>query len=430
MSPVTILVFLVAGGALGAYAPGVAISLKPIGDTYLGLLKLIVLPFIVSSIIFSLRAMVNDAQSSRYLGRMFANVLIVSALAVFITGALALTMKPGQIDDVQRRIEFGRVVGGDEAAYNADMTLKPPAEKAIETGVLARVLEVVPTNIFVSLTSGNTVQVLVFAILFGFAVGSIPFEASGSLAQSLDAVYRACMTLTRWFLLLLPIGSFAMIAAQTAVMGFEPLRLMVDFIEVLALITAIFLAGSIIVVSRKSGAGVFRTLREHGQLLLMAVTTRSSVACIPLIIEVLVSRLKFNQSVVELLVPLQTVLLRVGSIILYVLGPIFIAQLYEHDLQVNDLVMIGVYSVILGLTTAGMSGLVVISQLSIICAYLGLPFEAAFVLFVAVDTVSDVLRTVILVSTISAATAAIAPRGGTEGAEEPGTEQRAASVAA
>lgn len=428
LSPFTIVGFLLAGGLVGAYEPNFAVMLKPIGDTYLGLLKLIVLPFIVSSIIFSLRSMVTDKHSSRYLGRMFGNVLIVSLVAVMITGALGLIMKPGQIDDVERRIEFGRIVGGDEASYNANMTLKPPAGGEEEIGVLERVLDVIPTNIFVSLSNGDTAQVLVFAILFGFALGSIPFEASGSLAQSLDAVYRACMILTRWFLLLLPIGSFAMIASQIAVMGFDPLMLMIDFLAVLAVITVFFLYGSMLVVAQRSRVGVLRTFREHSQLLLMAVTTRSSVACIPLIIEVLVNRLRFNKAVVELLVPLQTVLLRVGSIILYVLGPIFIAQLYGRDLDTNDLVMIAVYSVILGLTTAGMSGLVVISQLSIICGALGLPFEAAFVLFVAVDTVADVLRTVILVSTISAATAVIAPREETARVSEDEPETRNAAA--
>lgn len=408
-SPIVIILSIVAGGYLGFLRPDIGQALSPLGDTYLGLLKLIVLPFIVSSIIFSLRDMVGDHHSSRYLPRMFANVAVVSVLAVVISAAVMFALKPGYISDLELRAQFGKVVGSDEAAFNSNMTLVHSETDDQVPTVLDRILEVIPTNVFVSLVEGNTVQVLVFAILFGFALGSIPFEASSGLASSLNAVYRACMTLTQWFLLMLPFGSFAMVASQTATMGFEPLVLMINFMVALSLITAIFVIGSLCFIAWRAKVSVYQALRQHSQMLFMAITTRSSVACIPLIIDLLVSRLKFNKSVVELVVPLQTVLLRAGSIINYVMGPIFIAQLYERDLQMNEILLIGLYAIILGLTTAGMSGLVALSQLSIICGVIGLPFEAAFVLFVAVDTVSDVLRTLVLVITISAATAAVAP---------------------
>ena len=142
---------------------------------------------------------------------------------------------------------------------------------------------------------------------------------------------------------------------------------------------------------------------------MMAIATRSSVTCIPAMIDLLTERLSFRRDVVELLVPLLTALVRAGPIVLYVVGPIFVAQLYGRALSVGDLAFIGILAALLGPATSGMAGITIVAQVGIICGYLGLPFEAAFVLFASVDAVTDTLRTLILVFTISAATAAIAP---------------------
>ena len=142
----------------------------------------------------------------------------------------------------------------------------------------------------------------------------------------------------------------------------------------------------------------------------MAITTRASVACIPIMIDTLTQRLRFRAAVVELLVPLQTALVRAGPVFLLTVGPIFIAQLYGKTLSTGDLVLVGFMATLLGPTSVGTTGLMTLSQVGIICGYLGLPFEAAFALFIAVDAVADPLRSVMLVLAINGATGAITPR--------------------
>ena len=421
MSPATVLLFLGLGAWFGYASPEKAVHLKPVGDTYLGLLKLVVLPFITSSIIVSLRGMMQDKHASAFLGRMFLNVIIASVVALIIAGAAGLIFQPGNITDPSDRVAVGRVVGEDPNAYNQDMTMQVQQGETHKNSAVERILEVIPTNVFSALATGNTLQVLVFAILFGFAVSFVPFAESTAFAQALETVYKTCLTLTRWFLLLLPIGTFSMIAVQTASMGLEPLLLMVRFLVVIGAVCAFFTLISFVLISIRSGKNFFVVLGQHSHLLLMAVTTRSTVACIPVIIDVLADRLRFSRPTVELLVPLQSVLLRMGSIIFYVLGVLFVAQLYDRSIAPSDMMVAAVYCLLLGMTTAGMSGIVVVSQLSIVCGYLGLPFEAAFVLLLAVETVTDTIRTLLIVSSISAATAVLSPHEGevTAGVPEP-----------
>jgi Na+/H+-dicarboxylate symporter len=409
-SPLTVVAFIIGGVLCGIYFPAFSKALAPIGSTYLNLLKMVVLPFIVSSVIFSMRSMVRDPQSASYLVKVAGAVAVVSFLAVAIAGSLTLAIKPGEINDQQSRIELGRVLNSQgPVATDLQMPLAPPTESQAKPSPFANILDLVPSNVFNALSSGDTIKVLLFCLLFGLAVGHVPHTVSSSLADALDTVYRACIILTHWFNVLLPFASFAMIADQTASIGVEPLRLMIDFLVVLGLATLVFLALSIAVIAARSRTSLWTTLKAHQPVLMMAIATRSSVACLPWIIDLLAEKLKFNRVVVELLVPLQTALLRAGPIMLYVCGTIFIAQLYGRPLGFGEFALVGVASVLIGLTTAGMSGIVVLSQMAILCGYLGLPFEAAFALFLAVDSLSDTLRTLTIVATVTAATAAIAP---------------------
>ena len=117
----------------------------------------------------------------------------------------------------------------------------------------------------------------------------------------------------------------------------------------------------------------------------------------PAMIETLTEGLRFQRDRVELLVPLSISLLRIGPVLYYVCATLFVAQLYGRTLTLDEFALIGVAAILAGCASAGMTGLVTVSLTSIVCGYMRLPFEAAFVLFLAVDPVCDMLRTLVLV---------------------------------
>ena len=409
-SPLAIILAVAAGVAVGVYKPVLAHAIAPLSHMYIDLLTMVVLPFIISSIIFSLRSLIHDPQAKTFLFKIFASLLIVTAAAAIVGSVLALTLKPGQVLDPEVRLAFGRVVN-EEATGSTDleMTLHGDDTARIVQTPFEKLISVIPSNVFAALVSGDTLKVLVFALLFGFAVGHVPHAVSNPFAFSLETIYRACIVLTRWFNLLLPFATFAMIADQIATVGVQSLTLMLDFLVVVALAAFVLVVGSIAVIAMRSGRSPWAVFRAHQDVLVMAVATRSSVACIPVMIDTLTERLNFRRDVVELLVPLQSALVRAGPVLLFVIGPIFIAQLYGKVLSPSDLIFLGVVAVMLGPMTAGMSGILVVAQVGVVCGYLGLPFEAAFVLFASVDAATDTFRTLSLVFTVNGAAAAIAP---------------------
>ncbi|TGQ03654.1 cation:dicarboxylase symporter family transporter, partial [Mesorhizobium sp. M4B.F.Ca.ET.215.01.1.1] len=103
---------------------------------------------------------------------------------------------------------------------------QPPPANGDANGEHSILLDLVPNNVFNALASGQTIQVLLFCLLFGLAMGKIPQPSSMSLSQALNAVYRACTVLTNWFAWGLPFATFILIADQTASTGTRPLTLM------------------------------------------------------------------------------------------------------------------------------------------------------------------------------------------------------------
>lgn len=410
-NPWVILVSLATGYAMGYVAPALSLELEFIGNIYVDLLKMIVLPFMVSAIIFSLQRMFRDGGVSKLLARValvFAAFAVVTALVG--TAVLAIT-QPGANLPQETLQTFGKIVGADINSSDTVMALRGADEPQKKPLSLAEVLvSMIPANIFAALASGETLKALVFALLFGLAASQVPGRLSDALMNTLETVYQSCQLLTRWLNFPLPLVLICMSASQLAKTGVEPLLAMTNFVVVFTLASSLVLIAAVIVLWRRSDRPLSDTLNAMRAPFAVAVATRSSATAMPMMIEALADGLGFARSRVELLVPLATSLLRIGPILYYVCATMFVAQLYGRELGIGEIGLVVMAGILAGFASAGMSGIVTITLTSLACGYLGLPFEAAFILFVAIDPICDMLRTLVLVIGNSAAVSLICAR--------------------
>jgi len=410
LNPWMVLACLVAGFAVGTLAPEFAVKLGFIGDVYVDLLKMITLPFMVSAVIFSLQRLFREGGTGKLLGRVVM-VFMAFSVTVAILGALTLLiMRPGENLSAATMQTFGQIVGNDLNSSDTVMSLQGTDTVKKSIGFSEVLLSLVPTNIFSALATGDTLKALVFAMLFGLAVGHVPSRISDGLTHSLETIYHSCQTLVRWLNYPLPIVLFCMSAAQLGKTGMEPLQAMIQFVVAFSVASVIALVIAAIIIWRRSNNSFGQTLNALRGPFALALATRSSATCMPIMIESLADRLGFARSRVELLVPLSVSLLRVGPVIYYVCATLFIAQLYGRSLSAMDIAIVLSASVLAGFASAGMTGLVTVSLVGMTCTYLGLPFEAAFILFLAVDPICDMLRTLVLVIGNTAAVAVICPK--------------------
>lgn len=410
LNPWVVIGSLAAGVAFGMLAPAPAVGLGFVGDIYVDLLKMITLPFMVSAVIFSLQRLFRDGGTGSLLGRVALVFLAFSAFVAIAGAATLLILRPGENLPTSTMQTFGQIVGGDLSASDTAMNLRGVDEVKKTTSFSDVLVSLVPANIFSALANGDTLKTLVFALLFGLAVGHVPARISDGLTQALETVYHACQTLMHWLSFPLPIVLFCMSAAQLSKTGIEPLRAMGQFVLAFLVVSLILLAVAAFIIWKRSNGTLGQTLNALRGPFALALATRSSATCMPIMIESLVERLGFARSRVELLVPLTVSLLRIGPVVYYVCATLFIAQIYGRSLSPVEIGIVLMSSVLAGFASAGMTGLVTVSLIGMTCTYLGLPFEAAFILFLAVDPVCDMLRTLVLVIGNTAAVAVVCPR--------------------
>jgi Na+/H+-dicarboxylate symporter len=410
LNPWVVIGSLAIGGALGLFMPVEAQKLGFIGDIYVDLLKMTTLPFMISAVIFSLQRLFRDGGTSRLLVRVITVFVCASATVALVGAIVLLALHPGANLSSATMQTFGLMVGSDSSSSDTVMNLygaDVPQPSLSFSDVLT---SLVPTNIFAALANGDALKALVFALLFGLAVGRVPERISAGLSQSLETIYHACQRLMHWLSYPLPLILICMSAAQLGKSGVGPLHAMLQFVVAFFVASVLLLMLAAAIIWKRSNHSLGKTLDALRAPFALALATRNSAACMPSMIESLVDGLGFARSRVELLVPLTISLLRVGPMVYYVCATLFIAQLYGRSLGVVEVATVVLASVLAGFASAGMTGLVTVSLVGMTCAYLRLPFEAAFILFLAVDPLCDMLRTLILVIGNAAAVTLICPR--------------------
>ncbi len=397
INPFVIFASLALGAILGLKLPAFSAQLAFVGDVYVDLLKMVVLPFMISAVIFSLQKLLRQGNTGIVLKRtciVFSAALVVVA-ALGFTGQM-LVRGSGPPSAAQTE-EYGRIVGSDASSSDTEIELHGPfvEKKANFTEMLRASL--VPTNIFAALSQGDALKALVFALLFGAAIGTVNAGLADGLGRGLETIYQASQRLTHWLNYPLPLMLVCMTAGQLAKTGLEPMQTMLSFMLELTAASALVLGLAVVTIWQRSGQPLKMTLQSLRTPAALALATRSSATCMPAMIETLTEGLRFQRDRVELLVPLSISLLRIGPVLYYVCATLFVAQLYGRTLTLDEFALIGVAAILAGCASAGMTGLVTVSLTSIVCGYMRLPFEAAFVLFLAVDPVCDMLRTLVLV---------------------------------
>jgi Na+/H+-dicarboxylate symporter len=418
INPITISASLLLGAIFGAYFPEHHRTYELINEVYIDLTKVIILPFLVSSVIISTYHLASSKSAEMYLRR----IVTCMVLGMIFAGAVGLVymvvVRPGG-DLTQDTIQsFGRMVQIDSSVVETRINLLTPYSAPQDDNLVAKlIVRLIPSNVFNALSTGDTLKTLVFALFFGLSVALVHRGEGNSLIDSCETVFQTCQRMMMWLLYPLPLASFSLAAEEVSSRGFEPFFIMIKFILAFAVTSAILVAVCIAIIGRRSRRSFLEVLVAHKETSFIALSTCSSALCMPSMITAMVERLGFSRSITQLMVPLGTSLFRVASVQYYVMATVFIAQLYGRDLSMGDYVVVVLVSIIAGISSTGMGGILYVSQAGIVCSFLDLPFEAVLVLLVAVDPICDYMHTLTTVFGVDTLVAMVAPGGGEEDAD-------------
>jgi adenylate cyclase len=440
--PGVILASAVIGSAIGFYNAPISafLGIKSFariiavpGQIYLFYLQMTVIPIIITAIASSLGKLMRNKSRDGFVKKLvlvFLAGIGITAVAGILFGWLG---RPGAgLDPNTRSLLTSLVSSGPQSdALEVSLSSVTLSETLQGTSLASFFTSLVPANIFSALSLGSTMAVVFFSITFGIAIGLLKEDSAGLLINLFSAIFEAFQKLINASLYLLPLGLVCLMAEQIAAVGLQIFMSMSKFIVIYCIGTGfLFIVSTIIIWQRSEQKNPLKVLSIMFEPVMLALATRNSMATLPSAINSLCRRLGFNKNQVNLTLPLGMTLGRFGNIFYFGIAVFFVAQLYEAQLTIVSYVIIFIGIILAGTATAGASGIVTISVISIALSPLNLPAEAVLVIFMAIDTIIDPFRTLLLVYANIAATAVIAKRDSSVPEEEAEAEEPGITVAA
>lgn len=347
---------------------------QPIGTIFLNLMKMTIIPLILATLITSITS-VGDMGRLGFLGKKTLTYYAFTTFsAAFVAIALALILKPGA----------GVVLTASDFV--------PPAQ----TDLMSLFMDIVPTNPFKSLTEGNTLQVIVFAVFVGFGINSV-----GEKADNLKALFSSfsdvMFKIIELIMKLAPIAVFALIADVIATNGWDVILSLIKLIFVIALgclIQYVVIYGGSIKLFTKVNPIKFFKAALPAQM--FAFSTASSAATLPLSMKAVQEDLGISKTLSSFVLNLGSTVNMNGGAIYQAVCAVFISQIYGIELTFMQLVIILITASLASVGAAAIPGTVIV-MMTMVLSSVGLPLEA-IALIAGVDRILDMITTSINVT--------------------------------
>jgi len=415
ISPWTILGSIIVGILCGVYVPAFSIGLDSIGSIYISLLKVVVLPFLLATILVGIIGLLQKEGSQQLIRKIIVGFVGSMFLAAVI--GVGTVMVTGTEMTPEKKTQLGVLVNDKDSGTDLNITLKEPMPQAAEVSAGKMAEKFIPENIFNTLNNGESLKIVIFCLIFGVALGHLQTEGQRMLVEVLKSVQQASISIFKFLNYFLPIALLAMISSQVGKVGVGIFMTMFDFVFQQFIGGMLVIAAGTAVIWMRSGLSLMTVIRETKETLIVAVSSRSSLACIPYAQEAL-HRLHFDKGGVELTVPLSFTVNRIGSIVYYAIATVFIANIYDAPLGLTGLAVVLFGSILAGLASAGTTGILTVATVAVVCDLLKLPSEAVLVLLIAVDPLMDMIRTASHVHGNVAVTAFVCDKEVTDGQAE------------
>jgi proton glutamate symport protein len=384
--------------------------LRPLGDFYIGLLQMCVLPFLLATIPLAVRSAMASGTAVSVVRALLVwlglTIIVVSAVGVVVPSVIFRVVPPSE----HTIATIGALVGSSSDRVDIEFALDPTRAMHVAPVPDSGILSVVPTNIFAALSGNESLRVLVFAVIFGIGMVTSERRSGESIFDALRHVHDVCLLIFDWFNLLMPIGVVALIAPQIALLGS-------DVYEVLSLFSYAFLATSLFVLAAAimtvSAVLHLRPATALTSLLrpmMLGAATRNTLVCIPLALETMTDKLGVPREPCELYIPVGFATLRFGTILYFSVATLFMGTLFGRTFGILDVGLVAVLSIAASFATLGVTGLAALAPLATVLRPFGLSYELAVPLMIIVDLLANMIRVMLNVA-LNCLIPALAARG-------------------
>ena len=386
---------MIIGVVVGVFMGEDATMFKPLGDLFIQLIKMLVVPLVFVSIVSGAAAL-GETKSAGLVGGLSIGYMIVTTI-ISIVVALLL----GVI------FEPGANVGADGmAAISAASEGVAESAVPVTAGFWDTVIGMIPENPIAALTTGNILQIIVFGLFFGFGVSALATEKRRKVCNGLNTILEALIWCIGKVMYVAPFGVFGLIADATGTFGFDILMQVANVLWLDLIAVAIIGLGlfplTVALFSRIPLKTYFRAMVKPQ---VVSFSTASSLATLPVNMEAC-DAMGVSKQTSGFVLPLGATINMSGNAIYYALLAVFFAQFYGIDLGMTEYVSITVVCALGAIGQAGVPGPTLLAAAVLVAA--GIPLEG-LPLFYALDRIFDMIRTTLNI-TGDAACAAVVDR--------------------
>ena len=338
---VQVLTAIVLGALIGHFFPSAGTALKPLGDGFIKLVKMIIAPVIFLTVATGIAGMSDIKEVGKVAGKAFAYFMFFSTLALIIGLVVGNVVRPGEGLNI------------DPATLDAGSvsTFTKSAEAQTISGFL---LNIIPETLFSAMTDGQILQVLMVAILAGVAL-AMTRPASDLVMDVLASFNAVVFRLVHMLMKLAPIGAFGAIAFTIGEFGIGSLTSLATLLATFYLTSLLFVIVVLGSVSYFNGFSIFALIRFLREELLLVLGTSSSEAALPSLMEKM-EIAGCRKAVVGLVVPTGYSFNLDGTNIYMTLAALFIAQAVGVDLSIGEQLTLVLVAMISSKGAAGVTG--------------------------------------------------------------------------
>ncbi|MCI1838857.1 MAG: dicarboxylate/amino acid:cation symporter [Achromobacter ruhlandii] len=336
-----VVVAIVLGAILGHYEPAFAESLKPLGDAFIKLVKMIIAPVIFLTIVTGIAGMTHLRTVGRVFAKSMAYFLFFSTLALVVGMVVAHVVQPGAGMNINP-------ADLDQTAVNGYV------QKSHELTLVGFAMDIIPATLVSAFVEGNILQVLFVAVLFGIAL-ALTGEKGRPVLTFLEALTAPVFRLVHILMKAAPIGAFGAIAFTIGKYGVGSLVNLAWLVGSFYLTAFLFVAVILGVVCRLCGFSVFKLARYLKAELLLVLGTSSSESALPSLMEKM-EKAGCSKSVVGLVVPTGYSFNLDGTNIYMTMAALFIAQACDIPLSLGDQILLLLVAMLSSKGAAGVTG--------------------------------------------------------------------------
>lgn len=354
-----------------------------VGDLFIRGLRLIAVPIVIFSLIVGASSLNDLAKLSRIGGKTIGIYLVTTAVAITVGLVLANVARPGSFVSEETRDGFVASFGA-EADEKVAAALKPDGWQIL--------LDIVPANPFAAIAEGNMLQIVFASLLVGIALTLIEREKAKPVIEFFDAMTDVVIKVVHVVLMLAPYAVFALICEQIAELGLDILgSLAVYSLVVVGGLGIMMFVVYPLVLRALTPVGYGRFFRAMSPAQLLAFSSASSSATLPVTMECAEERLGVKEEVSSFVLPIGATINMDGTALYQGVAAVFIAQLYAMDLTIGQQLQIVLTATLASIGTAGVPGVGMI-MLVIVLQSVGIPLEGIAVIL-GVDRILDMCRT-------------------------------------